>query len=126
MSSIKTSFKTFVNEELNKVQEQPQKSKIIYINEIPFEINENNIKIDDKNCILTITLVDVNNKNNQSVISIKYAGSIPNVIGIDGIENEEDATKIFNVIENFININKTKYQSLQKLSNLKIEQLYKN
>lgn len=120
---IKTTLKSFIKEELNQVQ-----SKItVYINNVQFEINENNIKVDNKNSIFTVVLVDINNQNNQAIITIKYNGDVAEVIGNDGISNKDDASKIFNIIESFINKNIKIHPTLQKLLDiLKVENLYKN
>lgn len=120
---IKTTLKSFIKEELNQVQ-----SKItVDINNVQFEINENNIKVDNKNSIFTVVLVDINNQNNQAIITIKYNGDVAEVIGNDGISNKDDASKIFNIIESFINKNIKIHPTLQKLLDiLKVENLYKN
>ena len=151
MSNIKKTFESFLNEELNKETylsaadklrkmghteraekiETHAKTKnevaFITINNAKYEVNESNIQIDDAFKTLNITLLNVDNKADERLISINYKADDVKVLGIEGIKDRREANVLFGFVKKMIEKHVDQHPHMEDLlTKLKVNNLYKN
>ena len=151
MKNIRTTFDSFINEELNKetylrtadkfdelghpergndlrdyVKTNKTDSAVITINGTEYEINENDVHIDDKFKTLEFYLVNTTNESDKRPITIKYNGNNVDVKGVDGIKDRKDGNILFNFIRKMIDKKVNEHPDLEDLLvKLRVNNLYR-